>query len=234
MWGGDACVALVLSACALFPSRQGDASVPTPLRTAPAPTATSPVCVCTFPLPPGRRERPHSTPHHSRPYGYESCLRVHFSPPARATQASPLHSAPLPPLRLRVLSVCALFPSRQGDASVPTPLRTAPAPTATSPVCVCTFPLPPGRRKRPHSTPHRSRPYGYESCLCVHFPPSRQGDASVPTPLRTAPVPTATSPVCVCTFPPPRQGDASVPTPLRTAPAPTATGLLFPSNSIPL
>jgi len=36
--GGDACVALVPFPCAPFPSCQGDASVPTPLHTTPAPT----------------------------------------------------------------------------------------------------------------------------------------------------------------------------------------------------
>src|SRR6266487_4640460 len=116
----------------------GDASVPTPLGTTRAPTG----CVT-----------------------------------RRATQASPLHSAPLPPLRDGRHDGRRKRPhgmdDTTGDASVPTPLRTTPAPTGwatrrapqASPLHPA--PLPPlrdgrhdGRRKRPHSTPHHSRPYG--------------------------------------------------------------------------
>src|SRR5437667_481480 len=38
VWGRDACVALVLLPCAPFPCCQGDASVPSPFLTTPAPT----------------------------------------------------------------------------------------------------------------------------------------------------------------------------------------------------
>jgi len=40
MWGGDACVALVLVLCTLSPTCQGDASVPSPHNPSPAPTGT--------------------------------------------------------------------------------------------------------------------------------------------------------------------------------------------------
>ena len=40
MWGGDACVALVLLLCKLSPSCKGDASVPSPHSPSPAPTGS--------------------------------------------------------------------------------------------------------------------------------------------------------------------------------------------------
>src|SRR6266536_3606660 len=50
----------------------------------------------------------------------ESCLREHFSPPARATQASPRHCAPLPPLRRRVFSSPQIaYPCKQSACPCP-------------------------------------------------------------------------------------------------------------------
>src|SRR5437868_7870440 len=75
------------------------------------------------------------------------------------------------------------------------------------PLPVCAFPLQPGRRKRPHSTPPHSRPYECDDLLPKYLPlkepPPPLPDASPSPPPSSKPPPPTTPPPPTPHPPPP-------------------------------
>src|SRR5947209_16503795 len=82
MWGGDACVALVLLLCTLFPSSQGDMAKYLPVKAGVGMRRGGDALCCASP----------------------SSYSPEPTPLARATQASPLHPTPPPLSRVGIVS----------------------------------------------------------------------------------------------------------------------------------